>query len=449
LLKESIIKIFKIYIKIFVILIFTLTSIYSQEPKGWTVAVYMEDSDGSLAYWKDRNLNAMAAANFNSKNLNLITQVHASHEIISRYNICDNKINLINTGNFIQQDSSQNVINFMQFIKDNYPAKHYALIMWNHGFGILDPKHKPTLEDEFAWDVEPDEPGVICVDGVCPIKNINNNLISENLNHVNHRYLHRGFMFNSNKSFINNAQMVRAFKEIKEKVLGNKLDILGTDCCKMSMLEVAYQIKDYANYLVGSQNCELIDGWNYNGLFNNFNKDNITPVEVLSFITQSYSDYYKQNTKENSYTLSAIDLSKINNLVNNFNDIIVTCKSSMLKHKQEFSKLIFDARENSLHMCSSSYYRDLGSFYLNLLESICKLELDGACAQCAKDLKILLIKGLEILKETIVYNVTGENVKSMQGLAFYFPRNKIDESYLNIVFAKETEWVSFLQNIIN
>jgi hypothetical protein len=91
----------------------------------------------------------------------------------------------------------------------------------------------------------------------------------------------------------------------------------------------------------------------------------------------------------------------------------------------------------------------LGSFYLNLLESICKLELDGACAQCAKDLKILLIKGLEILKETIVYNVTGENVKSMQGLAFYFSRNKIDESYLNIVFAKDTEWVSFLQNIIN
>lgn len=432
--------------KYFLILIFInfyLLNLYSQQLKDWTVAVYMEDSDASLAYWRDRNLNAMAAANFNSKNLNIIAQVHATPENFSRYNVCDNKLNLINTENFLEH-SEQNVINFMQFIKDNYPAKHYALIMWNHGFGILDPKNQQINTGSFDWDVEPDEPEVICPSGICPIKDINNNL-----NHANHRNLHKGFMFEGNKTFINNSQMVYMLKTIKEKILGNKLDILGTDCCKMSMLEIAYQIKDYANYLVGSQNCELVDGWDYKGLFNNFNKDNITVLDVLSFITQSYSNYYQKNTKENSYTLSAIDLSKTQALVDNFNDIIVTCKSAMLKHKQEFSKIIFDARENTLNMCSSSYYRDLGSFYLNLLESVCKLELDGACAQCANDLKILLIKGLELLKDTVSFNITGTAVAQMHGLAFYFPRNKIDESYLNIAFAKETEWVSFLKDIIS
>ncbi len=423
---------------------FYLFNLHSQEQKNWTVAVYMEDSDASLAYWKDRNLNAMATAKFDNKFLNLVVQVHATPENFSRYNICDNKLNLINTENFLQ-NSEQNVINFMQFIKDNYPAKHYALIMWNHGFGVLDPKNNPDPKEQFAWDVEPDEPEYVCVDGVCPIKNI-----EEQINHANHINLHKGFMFEGNKTFINNSQMVYMLKTIKEKVLdNNKLDILGTDCCKMSMLEVAYQIKDYANYLVGSQNCELVDGWDYNCFFNNFKKDNITVLDVLSFISQSYSDYYRKNTKENSYTLSAINLSKINNLVNNFNDIIVTCKNIMLKHKQEFSKLIFDTRENTLNMCSSSYYRDLGMFYLNLLESICKLELDGACAQCIRDLKNFIITGLNLLKDCVVYNVIGTAVSKMHGLAFYFPRNKIDESYLDTIFAKDTEWVNFLREIIN
>ena len=438
-------NILKIFFKFYIILIFLLNTIYSQNQKDWTCAIYMEAGTQNMSYWVNKNINDMAAAKFDNKNLNILTQVHITGDIVTRYNIFDGQIKQIETLKFNQQPE-QNIIDFMQWIKNNYPAKHYALITSGHGFGILDPKYQPTSTDEFAWDIEPDEPEFVCTDGICPIKSFNNNLISENLNHANHR----GFMFNGFKTFINNAQMIYMLKTIKEKVLdNNKLDILGTDCCKMSMLEIGYQIKDYVNYLVGSQNCELIDGWNYKDLFSCFNKDNITPIDALSFITKTYSDYYQKNTKESIYTISAIDLSKIGKLVDNFNDIIVTSKNLMLNHKQEFIKLIFGARENTPNMCSSSYYRDLGSLYLNMLEEISKRESAGLCSQCAKDLKKYLITGLELIKDAVIFNVTGTAVANMHGLAFYFPRNRIDASYLDTVFVKDTEWLNFLQNIIS
>ena len=32
------------------------------------------------------------------------------------------------------------LIEFVRYVKKHYPAKHYALIIWNHGSGIMDPK---------------------------------------------------------------------------------------------------------------------------------------------------------------------------------------------------------------------------------------------------------------------------------------------------------------------
>ena len=46
-----------------------------------------------------------------------------------------------------------------------------------------------------------------------------------------------------------------ALSQIKD-VLGQKIDLVGMDACLMAMVEVAYEIKDYVNILVASQETE-------------------------------------------------------------------------------------------------------------------------------------------------------------------------------------------------
>ena len=45
------------------------------------------------------------------------------------------------------------------------------------------------------------------------------------------------------------------------RVLGRKVDVVGMDACLMTMIEVAYQLRDHAQVLVGSEEIEPGPGW--------------------------------------------------------------------------------------------------------------------------------------------------------------------------------------------
>lgn len=47
---------------------------------------------------------------------------------------------------------------------------------------------------------------------------------------------------------------------------GKKLDLIGFDACLMAEFEVAYQLKDYANILIASEESEGGPGWDYTGV---------------------------------------------------------------------------------------------------------------------------------------------------------------------------------------
>lgn len=394
----------------------------------WTVAVYMEAGTPDMVYWVKKNLDDMALANHDSKKLNIVTHVHLEKSEACRYVVHHGVIEPKGCVN-IGPDCGQNIVDFMKWTVQNYPAKHYALFAWGHGFGILDPTYRPQMDDLFTWDVDPDEPGHDCSSGVCPL---------------------RGFLFNDAFTFVDNAKMIETLQSIKETVLGgNKLDILGTDCCKMAMLEVAYQIKDYANFLVGSQNCELKDGWNYKDLFSSFNVKPLDALGVVQAIVKTYGTYYEKNTIHGTYTLSALDLSNLNPLVDNLNSIVSLCKKLMSKNELAFKAAVFNARLHTPSMCNASYYLDLGEVYSNLLEELDKTEAKALDVEVVSAIKTLLAQGQNFIKTVVAANVTGSAVKKLHGISIYFPRNKIDKSYLNTPFGRETTWASFLHDIIN
>jgi len=106
---------------------------------------------------------------------------------------------------------------------------------------------------------------------------------------------------------------------------GEKVDIVALDACCMSTVEVAYELRDTATYLVSSELTVPFDGLNYMGLLCGLSEDPDISVEGLACkMVDDYGDWYSAplGTYPSLYpymqdfaTLSAVDLSKMSALV--------------------------------------------------------------------------------------------------------------------------------------
>jgi hypothetical protein len=419
-MKKFIYKLFAIFLFITI----TTTNCVSD----WTFLVYMESSD-QMQYWALKNINDMMLAQPN-KNVNVLVQLHLGQNIAWRYKVTPGNLKFegcISIGSNVVDD----VVNSMKWAVGLCSAKSYCLDLWDHGFGILDPAYVAGPNNTgFNWDVELD--GVNCEDDVCTL---------------------RGLLFNdASKTYMNNTQMIEALNKIKSKVLhGKKINILGTDCCKMAMVEVGYQIRDYVSYLVGSQNCEIMDGWDYKELLNSFKKGNQTTFQTVKAIVSTYGAYCSKHAKQGLYTQSALNLSAIDKLIHNMNEIVVLCKKvfDVPVYVNKFRRLIKRARAASVKICDSPYYTCLSSFY-----SAFSKELKGSLAvflpqEIVQDLQKYIERARDNIKDAVVANTTGRNMSDAKGISIYFPNYHIDSSYLDTAFAKETLWLDFLRLVIN
>ncbi len=78
-----------------------------------------------------------------------------------------------------------------------------------------------------------------------------------------------------------------------------KIDILGMDCCNMSMVEVAYELRPYARFLVASEGEILNHGWPYREILEAVAER--SPREAAAGIARRYLDTYSD------YSLVGVD----------------------------------------------------------------------------------------------------------------------------------------------
>ena len=71
---------------------------------------------------------------------------------------------------------------------------------------------------------------------------------------------------------------------------GRKIDVVGFDACLMSMAEIMYQVRQCADYSVGSQQTEPGDGWPYDTVLRALAaRPTMTPAELAGTIVDKYS----------------------------------------------------------------------------------------------------------------------------------------------------------------
>lgn len=284
----------------------------------------------------------------------------------------------------------------------NFPAKHYVVILWNHGAGVLDPFRQETR-------------------GVC-----------------------FGDTYNT---YLTNQKLEYALQMITHQ-LGKKLDVVGFDACLMAMIEVADYVSLYADYMIASQQVEPGDGWLYSTALQPLADGDVSIKEFVKHAVKSYRESYLHITKD--FTLSALDLKLISALKYNINQLalqLLEAIDAQIK-TSVFDKIRIATSKEHMTQFDEPTYIDLDNLYTNLQILIPFMELKKDKQPLLVALKKTIDEGLALLSKVVIANVRGIKVILSSGLSIYFPTTHIGGSYELTNFAKTNAWMSLISRFV-
>jgi len=178
------------------------------------------------------------------------------------------------------------LVEFGKWAKQNYPAKKYMLIVWNHGDG---------WKNKALWD----QPTI------------------------------KGISYDDETG--NGISTVNLGKAVRE--MGG-VDIYASDACLMQMAEVAYELKDAAKITVGSEENEPGDGWAYDYFLARVhsNKTNLTPDVMAAAAVQGYKAFYgEQGTAATQSAIHTSGLPVFKTLLDKWAELVMLEDKAMVK----------------------------------------------------------------------------------------------------------------------
>ncbi|MBU1668694.1 peptidoglycan-binding protein [bacterium] len=322
---------------------------------------------------------------------------------------------------------------FLQWGLENYDADRNIVVLWNHGGGTRDEEYgaynnnETTIENISRVRLAPLRAGTAAtIRAVNPNPTLANQasffpqeLRLKRIEGLMKAYKEsrgepatplleveaKSILFDDeSRDFLDNLELKRVFED-----LGEKIDIVGFDACLMGMMEVAYQLKDHAEIVVGSEELEPGKGWDYAAivsyLVNNptASNEDISKEIIRSFI----ASYANQNSLK--VTLSSIRTDKLDHVV----CLMDRFAHSILRNESNVRGAllsIVDKTETFDYVNKEQIYRDLAHFVaLTKAHYVNNPEIVSSADE--------LLVGLN---ELIVDNKT-KNFNNAHGLSVYLP----------------------------
>lgn len=235
-------------------------------------------------------------------------------------------------------------------------------------------------------------------------------------------------------------------RKVKEGLKGQNpdfiFDIIGMDSCLMSMAEVAYELRDCASILIGSEGFEPETGWPYKEIIPEVKKaadSTKLAREIVNEYIGYYADYAVAGT---SVDLSACDLSRSEALATSLRELSETLVKEFKAGDQEVIDAVLLA-----HWRAQSYkneqYVDLWDF-CDLLDKGCKV--DAVKQACQNVQQVIDGTGSNGRPFVISSKYYGAAFQHSHGVSLYFPWKEsptLDE-YQKLSFAEDTKWGAFL-----
>jgi hypothetical protein len=310
----------------------------------------------------------------------------------------------------IHASSPDALADFIGWGVENFPARHYMLIMWGHGNGADDER----LPDSSHTMYHTHDP----------------------LPALESRGIALGFSVVESQTvdFLDSRRFKKALAAVTER-MGRKIDILGMDACLMSGIEVCYQVRDSVRFTVAPEGFGPLDGWPYDKILNELVRNpRLEPEQLARVIVKeyvaSYADY-----EDVCVTQSICNLDECASLVSAVDSLSTTLISNL--PDTEVKKSILLSRWQA-QTYEGTEYVDLYDFCSLLAQNCDRVEIKDAC-----DSVINVINQKSFVVES-VYRGTGAQYS--YGLSIYFPLTEISALYERLDFAQHTHWVEFLKD---
>ena len=242
----------------------------TQPEKLWTFMVYMAGDNKDMDRAGGPDLKEMKQVG-SSPEVNVIAQFDRAEGAKRYYLRKGGNIDQDVVKGFSEKINSGDPKDLYAFIKwgvENYPAKHYALVLWGHGQG---------WDDTDLWD-DVSRRGFSEQGSQRLHQTTFRTSAGRALQEASHdQDLEAILRDDSSKDFLNNLEMKQVLADtaalLKNKQGKNKLDLLGMDACLMSMIEVGYEMRESVKFTVGSEQIEPGEGWPYDRILNRLVKN--------------------------------------------------------------------------------------------------------------------------------------------------------------------------------
>lgn len=278
---------------------------------------------------------------------------------------------------------------FIEICCNDFPAENYALVLWDHGGG---------------W---------------------------------------RGLCWDDSSILPDGEADCITMVELREAVEGayedtsEVMDVIGFDLCLMAMPEVAYQVRDYADYIVFSEETVPGAGFPYDAIAGDLVAEpTMDGKELCTMIVEDYADYYTGMGGYMTWTMSAFDMEYMDDVTLAVDALGTELLDGLREYMQYYQMDLVNAERYYY-----PYNVDLRAFAENLIAD--KLIKDDGIKEAA-DLVAAAVK------DGIFANLYGPNSEVSYGMAIYIPSTNdgmhdIKEDYINVPFATNTSWYEFAE----
>lgn len=274
-------------------------------------------------------------------------------------------------GHIRNMGTAESLSDFLTFCEEEYPADHTMLVFWNHGGG------------PFGYGVD---------------------------------YLYNGDMLTLNEM---HEALSTVYKPNENKP---PLDVIGFDACLMASMEAAYEFNGFASYLVGSEDVEPGEGWDYTAWLSALAENpRMNALQMSKAVTDSYVEYYaRANAAKNGsdHVFSTIDLKYADDLYEAYGAFAAAALKESV-HSPGTAAVIGKSANSSIKYAG-------GDDAYNLVDL--RLFMEAAAPFYEKEATAVM----NLVDKVVVYNRANNLAKESTGITVYYPSTVKSPSALSM-----------------
>jgi len=372
---------------------FAFAGTNSAETKKWTFMIFL-NADNDLDTYSDWEIGDVAEMKRigSSADVNIVVLHDRKSKPAMLLYIKKGEVQVLETLGKVDMGDYRELAKFGKWAVEKFPAEHYLLDIWNHGDGWQ--KRKKIDQRGISYDY-------------------------------------------SSGHYINTPQLGTAIAEISAAA-GKKIDVFGMDACQMQMMEVVYEVKDYTNFVVASEEAEPATGWPYHLVLKPL-VDNpaISAEEFSKVIVNAYGAAYPGDMPP--VTMSAVDCSKIDAVYDKL-DVVGKLLAPKVGEAGFDSSMIKVVK-------NLAWYDDNTYDLVHFCQLLTAENIDEKINNALSELYAVLA-GLP--SKAIIANIWRNDFeKNSNGLSIYFPQNytTLTLDYYALKFSKNS-WTTFIKTYL-